>query len=59
MVSKIEAVVELDPARVQARPSRSDKYISVTLKDIFVSSPEQVIEVYAAAKQDERLRFYL
>ncbi|KAL3161072.1 hypothetical protein ABBQ38_009455 [Trebouxia sp. C0009 RCD-2024] len=45
--------------RVMERPSSQGKFISITLRDIKVQNPDQVLAVYAAMRKDKRLRYYL
>jgi len=57
--SAVEEVVgKLKGSQVQQRPSSGGKYVSVTLK-CWVEDPDQVVAIYAAMRQDSRLRWYL
>lgn len=60
IVRAVEDIVgPVNQDRVMERPSSQGKFISVTLRDVKVQNPDQVLAVYAAMRKDKRLRYYL
>ncbi|KAL0050214.1 hypothetical protein WJX82_006610 [Trebouxia sp. C0006] len=60
IVRAVEDVVgPVKEDRVVQRPSSQGKFISITLKDVKVHNPDQVLAVYEAMRRDKRLRYYL
>lgn len=60
IVRAVEDIVgPVNQDRVMLRPSSQGKFISVTLRDVKVQNPDQVLAVYAAMRKDKRLRYYL
>ena len=45
--------------QIVCRPSRGGKYVAVTLGPLRIESPEELKSVYAAMKEDDRLRYFL
>ena len=45
--------------QIVCRPSRGGKYVAVTLGPLRIESPEELKSVYAAMKEDNRLRYFL
>lgn len=60
IVRAVEDIVgPVKEERVLQRPSSQGKFVSVTLKDVKVQNPDQVLAVYEAMRRDKRLRYYL
>ncbi|CAL5219633.1 g1507 [Coccomyxa viridis] len=44
---------------IQQRPSAKGSYVSVTLGPVVVQNTDQVVDIYAAMRRDERLKWYM
>lgn len=60
IVRAVEDIVgPVKAERISERPSSQGNFVSITLRDIKVQNPDQVLAVYKAMRQDKRLRYYL
>lgn len=60
MKSCVEDVVgNVHEESVSTRYSAGGKYISATIGPVWIHNPEQVLEIYAKMKADERMKYFL
>ena len=60
MTSCVEDVVgNVHEECISTRLSAGGKYVSATIGPVWVENPDQVLEIYAKMKSDERLRYFL
>lgn len=44
---------------INSRPSKSGKWLAVTIGPVWIETPEQVLEIFERMKADGRLKFYI
>ncbi|BDA42443.1 hypothetical protein COCOBI_03-3330 [Coccomyxa sp. Obi] len=61
MLGAVEGVIgsAIHEESVQSRPSAKGSYVSVTIGPVTVQNRDQVVRIYAAMREDERLKWYM
>ncbi|KAK9909636.1 hypothetical protein WJX75_005376 [Coccomyxa subellipsoidea] len=61
MLGAVERVIgsPVHEESVNSRPSAKGSYISVTIGPVTVQNRDQVVQIYAAMREDERLKWYM